>query len=50
MNTNYSYFKSTLTGQVYKFPSDMGIPAGKGWEAVHEGTYLDWCHAHGLNP
>ena len=48
MTTNFTYWKSSITGQVYKFPSDMGIPAGKDWEAVHENTYIDYCHKNHL--
>ena len=39
------YFKSTITGQVYKLSF---IPMGEGWEPVHESVYLEWCKEHGL--
>ena len=50
MSNNYSYYRSTYTGQVYKYPSDLPIPVGNGWEAVHESTYIDWCLSNGFNP
>lgn len=46
--TAYTFWKSTLSGSVYRFPADMGIPAGNDWEAVHEATYIDHCKEHGL--
>lgn len=45
MTTTYTYWKSTLTDAVYKFPAEMGIPKGQGWEPVHEETYIEYCKA-----
>ena len=39
------YFRSTITGQVYKLDF---IPQGTAWEAVHESEYIEYCKAHGL--
>lgn len=37
-----SYWKSTLTGQVYAF-EDNWVPKYDGWEPVHEETFIEYC-------
>lgn len=39
----YTYWRSTFTGQCYKWPEENGVMPGKGWEPIHEETYVEWC-------
>ena len=50
MTTAFTFWKSTLTGAVFAYPADMGIPSGLGWEPVHEDTYRNYCHDISIDP
>lgn len=46
--SEFTYWRSTLSGQCYQFPVCFGAPEGQGWEPIHEATYHKWCREHGL--
>lgn len=44
----FTYWRSTFTGECYCFPVEMGVPGYEGWEPITEQTFHKWEREHGL--